>query len=419
MENKNITEVTTEMAMEFNEEELATMAADDYCQIFGEEKAMKEFLLKMQNTMNWETCKSNGMKITALTDGPICIPMYQEKYKSDASYDEWRYVTDDMGSRFGIQIPELGEKMYLLTNAAYAGALIRAGVDCTAIGKFPYDDKELFINKGFAIQTDGAEGKVQVLNGKILTMNGRMYVPFNNSRIFNEIVRMLDERFPGYKFELGTYSHQAIEASWTMPKQAKELLDTYNETLEKSDTHVDFGDMIPSIRFYTSDIRDSSAYIEAVIKRGKNFEIKIGTPISVDHRGSENEQRFIDSLAGLYAQFYELTEGLAQLANIKIKHPVNTMLNIAFGTKIQLNKKCTLDAIEVFKAICPEGESATAADVFYTLQEALYNMRNAEKPVADSTIATVEEDLTKLIRPSFPWDEYDTEILRDASKCEI
>lgn len=419
-------EVTEEIKVEeFTAEQLESMASDDFCLVFVPKKvgqdSMLEFLTKYQLLQRWTNVKAKNIKVKTFDGGPIMYQSYMDNTDCDASEDVWRYVLDDQGSKFGARIPELdgNNKIHLFSKTALAGAKQRAGVDCTAIERFPLAIVEEFMNKGFQTTTDNQECKVLDIANKIITINGKTYVVFNDAKMAEAIVEMLDRRFPGAEFAGGSFTYEKIEAKWIMPKQAEELLGTYEKALNKSETHVDFSDMIPCIRFFTSDIGDSSAYIDAVLKRGEKFEIKIGTPIKVEHKGCEDESAFIDQLDGLYAQFSDIAAGMAKLANIKITHPVNTMLNIAFGSNIKLGKKATLDAIEIFKSCCSEDEAATAADVFYTLQEALYNMRTSDNSVAETTISNCEEGLMRLLNPAFPWNEFDTEILLSTIQVKL
>jgi hypothetical protein len=107
---------------------------------------------------------------------------------------------------------------------------------------------------------------------------------------------------------------------------------------------------------------------------------------------------------------------MAELVKKNIENPIVCMINAGLGV-CNLNKSHLLKAIEEYKDMYGDDAEATANDVFYVLQRALYNMRLSDK-ISDTKCEDCEEAMLKMLSPSFSWETHDTSIISVNVKME-
>lgn len=92
------------------------------------------------------------------------------------------------------------------------------------------------------------------------------------------------------------------------------------------------------------------------------------------------------------------------MLKIKIEHPIGCMRHV--GEEANIPSTYLEAAIETFASIhTDEDEEITAHELFYSLEEALVEMRSAK--VADSTIEKCKENLARTIAKSYDWKSMD------------
>lgn len=76
----------------------------------------------------------------------------------------------------------------------------------------------------------------------------------------------LDSRFPGNVFLSGYADHTLTTATWALPAQQKQLLGSYEKALAAHGLRpIWHADMMPGIRFSTSDVGFAAAPVSAII----------------------------------------------------------------------------------------------------------------------------------------------------------
>ena len=209
----------------------------------------------------------------------------------------------------------------------------------------------------------------------------------------------MDERFPGNQFSGGYVDHSITSASWTLPDQKTELLDTYTKLLAAEGKTAMAAKLMPGIRFSTSDTGVASAKVSALLV-GLQYPIHIGGMISVEHRRQSKVPDFVESLDMLFAQFGDSVARLSGLLSIHLDHPVNAMTAIC--KRLALPKKAAMEAIDMFEMAIGE-DSATAHDVFVAMQEIPFILKTQGTP--ESKLLALQENMARAL--TLKWRDYD------------
>ena len=209
----------------------------------------------------------------------------------------------------------------------------------------------------------------------------------------------LDARLPGNQFSWGYRDHSLTSAVWTLSRQRKELLETYQRELSLRGAGAKRIQWTPALRFLTSDIGISSAKVFALLEGGKCL-IHIGSCVAVDHRHKATVEDFQQSLDQLFAGFQDSVDRLRQLLGITLEYPVNAMTRVC--KKLRMPKKAALEAIHQFEQTYGGGP-ATAHDVFLAMEEIPFLLRVDHTP--ETRLFAVEEHLARAL--TLKWEDYD------------
>ena len=157
--------------------------------------------------------------------------------------------------------------------------------------------------------------------------------------------------------------------------------------------------LVPGIRFVTSDTGVASAKVSALLMGGQ-YPIHIGSCIAVDHRHQSKVSDFDTALDQLFAQFGDSIAKLQKLTEITLSYPVNAMTRIC--KKLSMPKKAALEAIQMFE-MSYGGGPATAHDVFMAMQEIMFLLKSENTP--ESKLLSIEENLARTL--SLDWNKFD------------
>lgn len=403
-----------------------TFKNDNFVQNYpgGDAVAQIDFLEDIhdiEQKTHWLRGKIANTAVKCIDVGPIMAPVFLDSHKIYGNDIDALISTMTDGSEMGYEAgsrfmyswaPEGGDRMYyLLSQKAFESLANIAGSDCPAYRRRNDAKKAEELNYDLTTLPEAKEILVQVsdLTNKINNIHIGWYNVFRKDKMLYGITDTFDEKYRGYEFLGGTYSHAGISAKWAFPDQAEEILELYEGTIAKKSPVISFADATPVISFYTSDSGESTATLGAYLEKENYYRMKIGNLVKVYHKGETSEQTVIDAAGDLFAKFRNLMEAMAELVKIDIENPINCMLNAGIEV-CGLNKSHLLKAIEEYKDMYGEESEATANDIFYVLQRALYNMRLDAK-VGDVKCEDCEEALLKLLSPSFSWESYDTSII--------
>lgn len=406
---------------------------DNYQKVYpaGDAVAQIDFLEdihEIESKTHWVRGKIYGTQIKFIDEGPITAPSYLSRHKiygNDldslmSTMTDGTALGYEAGSRFMYSwTPEGKERMYyLLSEKAYNSLVGLVGSECPAYRRKtrPEQAESLNFDLGTLPEKKQIIAQVSELTKKINNIHADWYNVFRKDKMLYGITDKFDEQYSGYQFLGGTYSHSGISAKWAFPDQAEDILKLYETTVSKKAPVVSFEDAMPVVSFYTSDSGESTATLCAYLEKENCYKMKIGNIIKIYHKGETTEQTVIDAAGDLFAKFKDLVSAMAELVKKNIENPIVCMINAGLGV-CNLNKSHLLKAIEEYKDMYGDDAEATANDVFYVLQRALYNMRLSDK-ISDTKCEDCEEAMLKMLSPSFSWETHDTSIISVNVKME-
>lgn len=386
---------------------------DDYSKEFEagtiSEIEMGEFLLQVDEDSTWKDIELENTEAKSILAGPLLIPSLKTELKlPEGTSDEAIHSTCDPdcydGSKFALFA---AGKDYLLSKTGLTSLVMRLGADSSRFGRLLNNDKQTVLN----CYTKIAKNKAKCLYRfeKMRAVNGPDYSILPQGELFGILVNKLTEEYPNYEFEGGTFTHDLTVANFLLVDQAKELLEDYKEKcVEAGIKNVE--DYIPAVSFMTSDTGTSCACITTKLVNSKNkkYVINLGSPIKLEHKNEATVSKFKALLDGMFAQFQQQISLLDNLISIRINHPINAAISI--GKKCGLSKPALREAVETFSPIFTK--DSTAHDVFFVLQEALYNMRCNAK-ISKASILTAEENISRCLSSKFDWKSEDLSFTPD------
>ena len=349
---------------------------------------------KIRTDSRWERTEVKNLEVAALDKAS---PLFSDTTSFDSSVS--REAIEDTAENLKLAI-KVKDKFFPLRDTAYKSLLDRAKVGGSALPKLPREKLAEVINSCLALHKDSA--LLLVRDEKVSAAHSgdtRDYSVLEIDQLLDGLQSKMDERFPGNQFSGGYVDHSITSASWTLPNQKKELLDTYTKLLAAEGKTAMAAKLMPGIRFSTSDTGVASAKVSALLV-GLQYPIHIGGMISVEHRRQSKVPDFVEGLDMLFAQFGDSVARLSGLLSIHLDHPVNAMTAIC--KRLALPKKAAMEAIDMFE-VAIGGDSATAHDVFVAMQEIPFILKTQGTP--ESKLLALQENMSRAL--TLKWRDYD------------
>ena len=308
-------------------------------------------------------------------------------------------AVEDTAENLNLPI-KLRNSFFPLRDAAYKSLLDRAKIGGSALPKLSREKLADVINACLALHKDSAlllirDEKVSAAHSG----DSRDYSVLEIDQLLDGLQSKMDERFPGNQFSAGYVDHAITSASWTLPGQREELLDTHIKRLAGGGKSSRAAKLMPGIRFSTSDTGRASAKGSALLA-GLQYPIHIGGMIAVEHRRQSKVPDFVGSLDMLFAQFGDSVARLTSLLSVHLDHPVNAMTAVC--KRLALPKKAALEAISMFEMAVGNDE-ATAHDVFVAMQEIPFTLKTQGVP--ESKLLALQENMARAL--TINWRDYD------------
>ena len=367
---------------------------DSYHTQFSAFPDMLSYHEKIRTDSRWERTEVKNLEVAALDKAS---PLFNDTTSFDSSVS--RDAIEDTAENLKLAI-KVKDKFFPLRDTAYKSLLDRAKVGGSALPKLPREKLAELINSCLALHKDSA--LLLVRDEKVSAAHSgdtRDYSVLEIDQLLDGLQSKMDERFPGNQFSGGYVDHSITSASWTLPDQKTELLDTYTKLLAAEGKTAMAAKLMPGIRFSTSDTGVASAKVSALLV-GLQFPIHIGGMISVEHRRQSKVPDFVESLDMLFAQFGDSVARLSGLLSIHLDHPVNAMTAIC--KRLALPKKAAMEAIDMFEMAIGE-DSATAHDVFVAMQEIPFILKTQGTP--ESKLLALQENMARAL--TLKWRDYD------------
>lgn len=367
---------------------------DSYHTQFSAFPDMLSYHEKIRTDSRWERTEVKNLEVAALDKAS---PLFNDTTSFDFSVS--RDAIEDTAENLKLAI-KVKDKFFPLRDTAYKSLLDRAKVGGSALPKLPREKLAELINSCLALHKDSA--LLLVRDEKVSAAHSgdtRDYSVLEIDQLLDGLQSKMDERFPGNQFSGGYVDHSITSASWTLPDQKTELLDTYTKLLAAEGKTAMAAKLMPGIRFSTSDTGVASAKVSALLV-GLQYPIHIGGMISVEHRRQSKVPDFVESLDMLFAQFGDSVARLSGLLSIHLDHPVNAMTAIC--KRLALPKKAAMEAIDMFEMAIGE-DSATAHDVFVAMQEIPFILKTQGTP--ESKLLALQENMARAL--TLKWRDYD------------
>ena len=367
---------------------------DSYHTQFSAFPDMLSYHEKIRTDSRWERTEVKNLEVAALDKAS---PLFNDTTSFDSSVS--RDAIEDTAENLKLAI-KVKDKFFPLRDTAYKSLLDRAKVGGSALPKLPREKLAELINSCLALHKDSA--LLLVRDEKVSAAHSgdtRDYSVLEIDQLLDGLQSKMDERFPGNQFSGGYVDHSITSASWTLPDQKTELLDTYTKLLAAEGKTAMAAKLMPGIRFSTSDTGVASAMVSALLV-GLQYPIHIGGMISVEHRRQSKVPDFVESLDMLFAQFGDSVARLSGLLSIHLDHPVNAMTAIC--KRLALPKKAAMEAIDMFEMAIGE-DSATAHDVFVAMQEIPFILKTQGTP--ESKLLALQEKMARAL--TLKWRDYD------------
>ena len=367
---------------------------DSYHTQFSAFPDMLSYHEKIRTDSRWERTEVKNLEVAALDKAS---PLFNDTTSFDSSVS--RDAIEDTAENLKLAI-KVKDKFFPLRDTAYKSLLDRAKVGGSALPKLPREKLAELINSCLALHKDSA--LLLVRDEKVSAAHSgdtRDYSVLEIDQLLDGLQSKMDERFPGNQFSGGYVDHSITSASWTLPDQKTELLDTYTKLLAAEGKTAMAAKLMPGIRFSTSDTGVASAKVSALLV-GLQYPIHIGGMISVEHRRQSKVPDFVESLDMLFAQFGDSVARLSGLLSIHLDHPVNAMTAIC--KRLALPKKAAMEAIDMFEMAIGE-DSATAHDVFVAMQEIPFILKTQGTP--ESKLLALQEKMARAL--TLKWRDYD------------
>jgi len=367
---------------------------DSYHTQFSAFPDMLSYHEKIRTDSRWERTEVKNLEVAALDKAS---PLFNDTTSFDSSVS--RDAIEDTAENLKLAI-KVKDKFFPLRDTAYKSLLDRAKVGGSALPKLPREKLAELINSCLALHKDSA--LLLVRDEKVSAAHSgdtRDYSVLEIDQLLDGLQSKMDERFPGNQFSGGYVDHSITSASWTLPDQKTELLDTYTKLLAAEGKTAMAAKLMPGIRFSTSDTGVASAKVSALLV-GLQYPIHIGVMISVEHRRQSKVPDFVESLDMLFAQFGDSVARLSGLLSIHLDHPVNAMTAIC--KRLALPKKAAMEAIDMFEMAIGE-DSATAHDVFVAMQEIPFILKTQGTP--ESKLLALQENMARAL--TLKWRDYD------------
>ena len=367
---------------------------DSYHTQFSAFPDMLSYHEKIRTDSRWERTEVKNLEVAALDKAS---PLFSDTASFDASVS--REAIEDTAENLKLAI-KVKDRFFPLRDTAYKSLLDRARVGGSALPKLPREKLAEVINSCLALHKDSA--LLLVRDEKVSAAHSgdtRDYSVLEIDQLLDGLQSKMDERFPGNQFSGGYVDHSITSASWTLPDQKTQLLDTYTKLLAAEGKTAMAAKLTPGIRFSTSDTGVASAKVSALLV-GLQYPIHIGGMISVEHRRQSKVPDFVESLDMLFAQFGDSVSRLSALLSIHLDHPVNAMTAIC--KRLALPKKAAMEAIDMFEMAIGK-ESATAHDVFMAMQEIPFILKI--QGTSENKLLALQENMARAL--TLKWRDYD------------
>ena len=387
-----------------------------YAERGKEDEFLKE-IAEMEANSVWITdVDSKRIRVYGIDASPLFTyepepnsPVISISKVEDMGHD--RELIEDTVANTGIMIWSSISCNGLLRDTAMSGLLDTAKLSGSALGALlKKDDNCLDFAKVMNLVMPVARSNTLVLIrcGKISALHSGAdggYEVMPISDLLEIVKEVINNRFGGAEFVEGYNSHGFTRAYWTLPTVKQQLMKTYEKIIHNSNGKI-CPNLVPAIRFMSSDTANSSAILDPVfLDTNTNVAVKYVDGAKVRHTrkgtgGADPMEMFREQANNIFAKFNETTEVIAKLSQIEIQNPANAVVSLC--KKYYIGKKYG-DAARAEAEMFCGGGSLTAHDVYLCLHEALAEAERCN--ASQQMISQISEAIARVLHAD--WHEHD------------
>ena len=311
---------------------------DSYIKEFNNYESFKSASQQLQDDSRWIETETERLIIEHLPNEPICRENYLDYFNiNEYSNEEKLDLIQDTMENTQLYC-WIDNERHLVRDTAVNGFLSRVGLEnCRAISKATKSEGIEDVVRAHAMFKPyfaKAKALVLVRRGKVTAVHSGAesdYQVLPMGELVKTLENSLSERFPGWKFQSGAETHDKTTALFSLHGQSDTIFQKYQQALPQ---HV--RSTIPSpvalVRFESSDTGSHAAKLWPILADGYNLNRLYplsNSPISLAHKGKKATiEAFSECCDQIYAQLTEQAEKLAELANIEIENPLETLQNL-------------------------------------------------------------------------------------------
>lgn len=335
---------------------------------------------------------SKVLRIEAM-DGPL------EGLTNAGRYNIRDEVIRDTGERTMLVVRN-GLQFDCVRNTAMPSLFSTAKISGSALGRLsPYN-----LSQVLNLCLEVAKGNTLLLRrgekvSAFLSDSEGGYVVMNQNELYDIFMNGL-EKFGTADFIRGDVSHDLTHCIVELPDSKERLCEKYNAMIAASGRKVD---LIPAVRFCTSDTGASSALVQALFRRsGSSVYFPINQPLKTKHEASGNKpciEKFGESVKMLHSAFEDTEETIRQMAATTMQYPLNALQLIA--NKVDIPQKYARAAYEDLQRYLGGDGVCSMHDIYYSMTLCIDEAAKQGRTNA----AKVEDMVSRIL--VLAWKDYD------------
>jgi len=363
--------------------------ADAYNSTFANESELLKFIKERRENAEWKRVKTSEVKVKAIDEVQTDASIRPLVWKDTLNNTKLLLETEDGN--------------YPIRNCAIKTILERARISGNALSKVERNVFAEILNH--CLNVAKGDALIKIADEKVTALHGgdeNDYAILEMTDLFEKITEYFSKNFPGYKYEGGSFEHSLVSAIWSFPNSLK-LISTYkNELLKRG---IPYKEILPAVRFVTSDAGVSGANLYPMLLTNRNKGIALGSPLKVEHKNRANMKDFTANLNFIYARYLDSINSLSKLLSIDIDYPLQTMMHVMKA--IGVTKKLAYSALELYKAQVGD-KPCTAHDLYLGINEVIFFLEC--DGATSSKIIQMEENVARALRINWKEHDYPSEI---------
>lgn len=368
---------------------------DGYARDFCSAQDFFSFLAERRENSSWTKAPSRDLRFQPIEKG---TPMGDIFYRLYDAQGNGELILDTMeNTRLLMSVN--GED-YPVRSCAIKTILERARISGSALSRVSADVFSRILN--CCMDVASGQSLIRIADSKVSAVHGgdeKDYQVLEMLPLFRAVTDFLDREFPGSHFLTAHFDHTAAMAVWKLDGQADRLLDTYRRELQAR--NISCRDIIPALRFMTSDVGASGANLYPILLVGSTHRIlPLGYPIRTEHRYGADYDYFNEQLGLLFSRFREALENQTKLMDVEIRYPSNALMGVL--KRIGAPKKSSYQVQDEFLAV--HGDTpCTAYELFLYVSEIIFCAQCEGASAA--RISQLEEIAARALHVD--WNNYD------------